>query len=165
MITPTQAQVADNIQRVEWTLEDKTWQPSRWYLEKLLAAYKELAALTAPAQVGEPKPPFDNSVSHLHELAPITAAQEQYDKLMRCIICGFVVDTQYNAEKPTAQRLSSALEPMEWHRRKAVATTIERCKQVAIDLANQSMHGFAQTEYSKIANEIAAAIGKLKDEP
>ena len=33
----------ENIERVEWTLQDPEWQPSRAYLEKLLASYKEAA--------------------------------------------------------------------------------------------------------------------------
>jgi hypothetical protein len=34
----------DNIERMEWTLQDPAWTPSREYLEKVLAAYKELRA-------------------------------------------------------------------------------------------------------------------------
>jgi hypothetical protein len=33
----------ENIERVEWTLKDAEWKPSRAYLEKLLATYKEAA--------------------------------------------------------------------------------------------------------------------------
>lgn len=32
--------INNNIERVEWTLKDPEWRPSREYLEKLLAAYK-----------------------------------------------------------------------------------------------------------------------------
>jgi hypothetical protein len=34
----------ENIDRVEWTLRDPGWQPTRSYVEKLLASYKELAS-------------------------------------------------------------------------------------------------------------------------
>lgn len=33
----------ENIERVEWTLQDKDWQPTRDYVRKLLASYRELA--------------------------------------------------------------------------------------------------------------------------
>jgi hypothetical protein len=39
-----EAMTLENIERVEWTLQDPTWVPSREYLIKLLAAYKELYA-------------------------------------------------------------------------------------------------------------------------
>ena len=32
-------QVAENIDRVEWTLQDPEWRPTRECLQKLLAAY------------------------------------------------------------------------------------------------------------------------------
>jgi hypothetical protein len=32
--------VQANVKKVEWTLEDPTWRPTRDYLEKMLAAYK-----------------------------------------------------------------------------------------------------------------------------
>lgn len=34
------ALVAENIERVEWTLKDPDWKPTRGYLQKLLSAYK-----------------------------------------------------------------------------------------------------------------------------
>ena len=39
------ALIASNIERVEWTLQDPTWQPTRDYLEKLLASYKAHTAI------------------------------------------------------------------------------------------------------------------------
>jgi hypothetical protein len=38
------ARMADNIERVEWTLQDPDWKPSRQYVEKMLAAYKTVMA-------------------------------------------------------------------------------------------------------------------------
>lgn len=32
--------VQANVKKVEWTLEDPTWRPTRDYLEKMLTAYK-----------------------------------------------------------------------------------------------------------------------------
>jgi len=32
----------ENIERIEWTMRDPDWQPTRSYVEKMLASYKEL---------------------------------------------------------------------------------------------------------------------------
>jgi hypothetical protein len=32
----------ENIERIEWTLSDTKWQPTRQYVEKMLNSYKEL---------------------------------------------------------------------------------------------------------------------------
>lgn len=35
-----EALIKANVEKVEWTLQDQSWRPTRDYLEKLLAAYK-----------------------------------------------------------------------------------------------------------------------------
>lgn len=46
--------VEENVERVEWTMKDEAWKPSREYLAKLLSAYKaDTAMLLAIVGVGE----------------------------------------------------------------------------------------------------------------
>lgn len=54
MTRPTEQEIADNIERVEWTLRDPNWTPTRSYLEKMLASYKELAAAQSAPQDWRP---------------------------------------------------------------------------------------------------------------
>jgi hypothetical protein len=42
-MTDIAKRMRENIERVKWTLRDEAWQPSRSYIEKLLAAYEEAA--------------------------------------------------------------------------------------------------------------------------
>lgn len=69
------ASAPENIERIEWTLEDKDWQPSRQYLEKVLAAYKEAAA-----EIARLRAAYDSRGGEMASMRMVLAETQQWNK-------------------------------------------------------------------------------------